>query len=410
MTIGVGVSTIEAELARMSSMAGGAEPITADEYRARMAKAVGLMTEQGVDALYLDTSANLFYFTGIKLRPSERLHGAILTRDGQIAYLSPAFEEPKTRTMLSVGDDIRVWEEHESPTELVIETIRSFGIETGVVAVDPATPFFTVDGLRKAGNRFDFTNAQAITAACRMVKSPVEIALLKQSNAIALEVHRSIARILYEGISTLEVRAFVESAYRKLGGYFQSGTGLFLFGDATAYPHGVPYTQYLKKGDMVLTDMGCELHGYRSDITRSYVYGDPTPRQREVWEVEQKAQAAVFDAAKLGVACEELDSTARRVLESRGFGPGYALPGLPHRTGHGIGVEVHEEAYIVRGSKQKLVPGMCFSNEPTIAIYGEFGIRLEDCMYMAEDGAHWFTNPALNVEDPFRYEMVAELS
>lgn len=401
MTAGVGVSTVEEELGKMSSMATDAKPIAAAEYRERIDKAVRLMNERGIDALYLDTSPNLFYFTGVKLRPSERLHGAVIARDGQLAYLSPAFEEPKTRTMLTIGDDVRVWEEHESPTDLVVETIRSLGIRSGTVAIDPATPFFTFDGLKGSSNRFEFTNAHPVTSACRMVKSDAEIVLLKQSNAIALAVHRAIARILHEGISTQEVRAFVERAYRKLGGQFQSGTGLFLFGDATAYPHGVSYTQYLKHGDMVLTDMGCELHGYRSDITRSYVFGEPTSRQREVWELEQKAQKAVFDTAKVGVACEELDFAARRILESGGFGPGYALPGLPHRTGHGIGVEVHEDAYIVKGSKQPLLPGMCFSNEPTIAIYGEFGVRLEDCVYMAEDGPHWFSDPAPSFDDPF---------
>jgi Xaa-Pro dipeptidase len=402
MTIGVGGSTFEAELARMKSMAEDAIPISTVEIEQRLAKAQRLMREQGIQALYLDTSTNLRYFTGIELKLTERLHGAVIPAEGEIAYLSPNFEEPKTRTLLRTGADIRVWEEHEDPTSLVIETVRSKGYESGTLAIDPATPFYTVDGMRKAGNSFTFANAASITGACRMVKSPAEIALMQIAMNITLEVHKAVAHCLVPGMTTTEVKGFLDVAHRRYGGL--GAGGAVQFGEATAYPHGVPYPQTLVEGDMVLVDTGCFVHGYRSDITRTYVFGDPTPRQREIWNLEQRAQQAGFDAAILGAPCEAVDAAARGVIAAGGFGPDYATPGLPHRTGHGIGLDVHEESFMVRGNKTPLVPGMCFSDEPTICIYGEFGIRLEDCIYMTEQGARWFTQPSHSVDDPFGYE------
>ena len=402
MTVGVGGSSFEAELARMTPQTQGVEPIGVPELQARVARAQALMRDAGVDALYLDTSTSLAYFTGIVLRPTERLHGAVVPAEGEVVYLSPAFEEPKTRECLRYGSDVRCWEEHEDPAALVVDTVRSLGHERGTVAIDPATPFFTVDAMRRAGNAFHFTSAGPITAGCRQFKSAAEVALMQRANDITLEVHRAAARALQPGITTTELAAFLQQAHARLG--MATSFGAAQFGEATAYPHGVPYPQILRDGDMVLIDMGGLLHGYRSDITRSYVFGTPTARQREIWDLEKRAQAAGFAAARPGALCEAVDDAARGTIEAAGFGPGYKTPGLPHRTGHGIGMDVHEEAYMVRGNKTPLLPGMCFSVEPTICIYGEFGIRLEDIAVMTDTGARWFTQPAHTVDDPFGVE------
>ena len=403
MTTGVGGSTAEAELSRMQPMRDGIAPIDDAERLRRIEKAQHLMREQGIDALYLDVSTNLFYFTGIRLRPSERLHGAIIPAKGDIIYLSPAFEEPKTRELIHFGSDVRCWEEHEDPTALVIDTLRSTGHNSGTLAIDPMTPFFTVDGLRRAGNAFTLANGASITGACRMVKTPAEIALIQHAMNITLEVHKAAARIMQEGITTTEVLAFLQQAHVKLGATL-TGSGIVLFGEPTAYPHGVPYPQTLRRGDMVLIDVGAEIEGYRSDITRSYVFGEPNARQRQIWELEKSAQLAAFAAAQLGAPCEAVDAAARGLIEAAGFGPGYATPGLPHRTGHGIGLDVHEEAYMVKGNHTPLAAGMCFSNEPMICIYGEFGVRLEDHIYMTASGPNWFTQPCHSVNDPFGYD------
>ena len=395
MTLGVGGSDFETELARMSPLTAGVEPIATDELQARVARAQALMRASGVDALYLDTSTNLAYFTGIDLRLTERLHGALIPANGGpanggpanggIIYLCPAFEEPKTRECMRFGTEVRGWEEHEDPTALVVETVRAMGIETGTLAVDPHAPFFTVDGFRRAGNALALQSAGPIVAACRQVKSPAEIALMQRANDITLEVHRAAARALRPGVTTTEVSDFVRRAHARLG--MPTSFGAVQFGEATAYPHGVPHPQTLADGDMVLVDIGGVLGGYRSDITRTYVFGEPNPRQREIWDLEHRAQAAGFAAAaRPGALCEDVDAGARGIIEAAGFGPGYKVPGLPHRTGHGIGMDVHEDAFMVKGNKTPLAPGMCFSVEPTICIYGEFGIRLEDIACMTATG------------------------
>lgn len=405
MTIGVGGSTMEAELESMSSMRDGVQPVSKDERLRRIEKAQRLMRAEGIQALYLDASTSLYYFTGMRLRASERLHGAVIPADGEIAYICPAFEEEKTRTMLEVGDDVRTWEEHEDPTALVVDTVRSLGRAHGTIAVDEATPFFTFDGLRRAGNAFEFVNGSLITAKCRMIKSPAEIALMQRAKDITLEVHKATARILCEGITTTQVADFIAAAHTRLGVDGPLSFCIVLFGEPTAYPHGVPYPQTLADGDMVLIDTGATMEGYHSDITRSYVFGEPNRRQREIWNLEKRAQAAAFTAAQPGATCESVDAAARAVIEGAGFGPGYAVPGLPHRTGHGIGLDVHEWTYLVKDNHTPLEPGMCFSNEPMICIYGEFGVRLEDHFHVTADGPRWFTEPCHSVDDPFGYEL-----
>jgi Xaa-Pro dipeptidase len=306
--------------------------------------------------------------------------------------------------MLTLGDKVAVWEEHEDPTALVTETLRSLGVARGAVGIDEATQFAAFDGLRRAGNSYEFINAARITGACRSIKSPRELALMQTAKNITLQVHKAAARILRDGITTTEVQRFIVDAHRRLGAEGDPPFNIVLFGEATAYPHGVPYAQTLKDGDMVLIDVGAPIDGYNSDITRSYVFGQPSPRQRQVWDLEKQAQAAGFAAARLGARCEDVDAAARGVIEAAGFGPGYATPGLPHRTGHGIGLDVHEVPYLVKGDKTVLAPGMTFSNEPMICIYGEFGVRLEDHFYMTEHGPRWFTQPAHSADDPFGYE------
>jgi Xaa-Pro dipeptidase len=388
MTIGVGGSTAEAELAAIENMRGDVPPIGVDERLQRVARAQAIMRGKGIDALYLDVSSSMTYFTGLKFRRTERMHSAILPARGEIVYVSPAFEVEKLKTM----------------TATVTETVRALGYPSGTIAVDEATPFFTFDGLRRAGNAYTFVNSIDVTAGCRMIKSEQELALMQTAKTITLQAHKAAARIMREGITTTEVQAFLTAAHRKLGSEGDPPFNAVLFGEATAYPHGVPYPQTLKEGDMILIDTGAPVDGYLSDITRSYVFGEPSRRQRDVWNLEKAAQAAGFAAARPGNRCEDIDAAARGVINGAGFGPGYATPGLPHRTGHGIGLDVHEWPYLVKGDKTVLRPGMTFSNEPTICIYGEFGVRLEDHMVITESGARWFTEPAHSVDDPFGLE------
>lgn len=397
----IGGSTIEQALASLSDMTAGAAPIGKDEHVLRIARAQARMREQGIGALYLGAGTNLTYFTGTRWHPSERMVGAILPATGALEYIAPAFEEGSIRDFMLVEGPVNTWHEHESPYQLLVDTLRRMAIK-GRIGIDESAPFFIVDGIKPLLDAAGFTmeNARTVTAYCRSRKSAAELALMQRAKDMTLAVHVAAASILQEGITTTEVEAFIDRAHRKVGAtgsYFV----IVLFGEATAYPHGVSYVQTLQAGDTVLIDTGCKLHNYISDITRTYVYGPISDRQRAVWNSEKTAQQAAFAAARLGVPCADVDAAARHALEADGFGPGYKLPGLPHRTGHGIGMDIHEWPYLVGSDTTPLDVGMCFSNEPMICVPGEFGIRLEDHFYMTPSGPKWFTEPSHSIDDPF---------
>lgn len=383
------MTSLDTALARFTPVE--AAPITDAELRTRIAGLQGRMQRAAISAVWLDASSSLAYFTGLSLGLSERIHGALIPARGDITYVSPTFEVPKLRTLLRLPGAIAQWEEDEDPFALIA------GLAGGTLAVDPLTPFRFVTGLMAAGAHV--VPAQPLIVAGRQIKSRAEIALIQTAMDASLEVHKAVHAGLRPGISTTEVSAFVNAAHRALG-----LDPLFVavqFGEATAYPHGVPYPQTLTQGDMVLVDLGGTLQDYRSDITRTYVFGTPTARQSALWYLEQRAQTAAFAAARIGAPCADVDAAARSTLTEAGYGPGYAVPGLPHRTGHGLGLDIHEEPYIVAGNSTLLAPGMCFSIEPMLCVYGECGVRLEDIVWMSEDGPRWFTAPATRPDDPF---------
>lgn len=397
----IGGTDKQAALDALGDMTAGAVPIALAEHRARIERAQAFMAAQGIDAVYLNAGSNLTYFTGTRWSPSERMVGAILPAQGGPVYIAPAFEESTIRDFMVVEGDIAVWDEHERPAVRLRTVLEQRGIGAGsVLAIDDGTPLFLFDAIRAATDGYTLRNAHPVTSHCRSRKSDAEIALIQRAMDMTMAVHVAAASILHEGITTQEVEEFIHLAHRKVGAsgsYFC----IVLFGAATAYPHGVSYVQTLQRGDTVLIDTGCKVHNYISDITRTYVFGEPSERQRFVWNAEKAAQRAAFDAAQPGVPCEEVDKAARRALEANGFGPGYKLPGLPHRTGHGIGLDIHEGPYLVGGETRALEPGMCFSNEPMICVPGEFGVRLEDHFYMTASGPKWFTQPAASLENPF---------
>ena len=402
---GIGGKTMDEALAALSDMTGGMVAISKEEHLQRIARAQAFMQAEGIAAVYLNAGTNMSYFTGTKWYASERMVGAILPARGALSYIAPAFEESTIRDFMLVEGAVHCWEEHESPYQLFIDVLAQIGIAPDAakpprIGICESAAFFIADGIRPLAAGYALENAKSVTAHCRTRKSKAEIALMQRVKDMTLEVHKAAASILVEGITTVEVAEFIARAHRKVGApgsYFC----IVLFGEATAYPHGVSYVQTLKRGDVVLIDTGCQVKGYISDITRTYVYGEITERQRFVWNAEKAAQLAAFNAAQLGVPCREVDAAARASLEANGFGPGYKLPGLPHRTGHGIGMDIHEWPYLVGSDSTPLDVGMCFSNEPMICIPGEFGVRHEDHFYMTEAGPKWFTEPAHSIDDPF---------
>ena len=376
---------------RLRRMTDNVVPITLDERRARIEKAQKLMREQHIDAMYLEPGSSMFYYTGMHWSTSERMFALVIPARGELAWICPKFEEERARELIQMGNDVRTWEEDESPYQRVAEVFRDRGIRAGTIGIEERVRFFLYDGIRLAAPALKFVTATPITAGGRMYKSPAEITLMQIANEITIAAYKATRDSMTEGMTQGEFANNCSAAFRALG----TSGGIFVsFGKYTAFPHGSSTPQRLKEGDVVLMDGGCTIEGYQSDITRTFVFGKATDRQRQIWDLERKAQDAAFAAAQVGATCESVDAAARQVIAAAGFGPGYRVPGLPHRTGHGIGMDGHEWTYFVRGNTTKLAPGMCFSDEPTIAIYGEFGIRLEDCLYITEDGPRFFSGPS----------------
>lgn len=363
-----------------------APPIADAELVARLLGLRERMRSAGVAAVWLDASSSLRYYTGLSIGLSERVHGALVLAD-RLVYVSPRFEVPKLETMIRVPGEILPWEEHEDPCAMILSRVP------GPLALDPATPFAFAARFGAA------VSAGPMIAAQRQIKSAAEIAIIQTAMEASWRVQKAVWQGLRTGISTVEVSQFVDAAHRASG-----LAPLFVavqFGEATAYPHGVPGAQVLAEGDMVLVDLGGILRGYRSDITRTYVFGAASARQKAIWQSEHRAHAAAFAAARIGAPCEAVDAAARAALMADGYGPGYEVPGLPHRTGHGLGLDIHEDPFIVRGNSTPLAPGMVFSIEPMLCVYGECGVRLEDIVHMTADGPRWFCPPAAQIEAPF---------
>ncbi|MGE3929618.1 MAG: M24 family metallopeptidase [Hyphomonadaceae bacterium] len=369
-------------------------PISVAERRQRLDSLRRIMDAEGVAAVLLGATASLRYFTGVAWHPSERFLGA-LVHAGGVDYVAPRFELEKVEQLISVPGEIITWEEEESPYRLIARRAPK-----GLLAIDDQVQLFTYRGLRREIDDAQLADAGPLINRLRSRKSAAEIALMQRAKDISLEVHRRAHAQLHAGQRASEVVRFIDEQHRALAGA-GSTFCIVSFGEDTSLPHGGEGDRALAEGDVVLIDTGTQLDGYNSDITRTYVFGEPSAEIRRVWDTEKAAQAAAFEAARLGAPCESVDDAARAVLAGAGFGPDYRLPGLPHRTGHGIGLDVHEAPNLVRGDKTALDVGMCFSNEPMIVIPGRFGVRLEDHFYMNETGAAWFTPPQASLDDPF---------
>lgn len=381
------------------NLAKDAKPIDQAERLARIAKAQGLMKAQNIRALLVESGSSLDYFTGIQWWRSERVTAALIPVDGPVMVITPHFEEPSVRESLGVPAEVHAWHEHENPFAKLVELLGQRGISDGAIMVESTTRFFIVDGLNKSSGALKIVNSDLVVKACRMIKSPAELKLMQIANDITLAAMRIVRGQIKLGMTQKDIGALMVKATRALGGQGDDG-GLVLLNEASAYPHGSHSPQTVRKGSVILLDFGCKVHGYQSDISRSFIFGTPNARQRKVWDTVKRGQELVMENAKIGLPVGRLDEIVRKYYESQGWGPDYQLPGLSHRTGHGIGMDGHEPAYLVRSDDTPLEAGMCFSNEPGLYIPGEFGIRLEDCWYMTETGPKLFTGLAKSIDDP----------
>jgi Xaa-Pro aminopeptidase len=375
-------------------------PISREERMTRIARARDLMQRNGIGSVLVESGPSLDYFTGIQWWRSERLTGVVIPAHGNPIIVTPFFERPSIEEMLLVPAEIRTWQEDEEPLTLVADFLRERGVANQPVGFEETNRFWIENRLKQQLPSASIVSANPVVRQLRMIKTPAEIALMQAANDIMLASMRYAGERTKEGMTGADIDALIAAAQERLGGVYDPG--LALIGEASAYPHGSKKPHAVKRGDIVLMDCTCSVHGYQADITRTFVFGaDPTPEQRKVFDQVHRGQQIAMAAAKIGAPAGSVDDAVRRTYESWGYGPGYKLPGTSHRTGHGIGMEVHEPVNLVHGETTPLAAGMCFSNEPGIYIPGKFGVRIEDCWHMTEAGPKFFTTPPPSIDRPF---------
>jgi Xaa-Pro dipeptidase len=404
-TSGALAAALTLPLDRLSAQAAAELPpisippaITTAERLQRIAKARTLMARHGIEAVIVEAGPSLDYFTGVQWWRSERLTAAVIPAHGDAIVVTPFFEKPSVAESLSIPAEIRTWNEDEEPLKLVADFLR--GKRATTIGFEETDRYFILDRLKQQLPAARIVSGNPVVRGCRMIKSPAELALMQAANDIMLASLRYAAERTREGMVPAEIDALIAAAHKKYGSAYDGG--LVLIGESSAYPHGSHKPQVVRRGEIVLMDCTSSVHGYQADITRTYVFGaDPTAEQRKLWDQVHRGQQIAIQTARVGLPAGAVDDAVRRTYESWGFGPGYRLPGLPHRTGHGIGMEVHEPVYLVHGETTPLAPGMCFSDEPGLYIPGKFGVRIEDCWHMTAAGPKFFTQPPPSIDRPF---------
>ena len=402
------VGTVIASGAALGNASGGSlasdkakpgipDPISSDERRARIAKAQELMGREGLSGILLEPGASMLYFTGLSWWRSERLVAVVLPAKGEMAIVAPAFEEPSIREQMELDAELRVWNEDENPFELV-KSVLVDRDGSGPLGLEATVRYFVVDGLKKAMRDRETKSADGVVYGCRMIKSDHELKLMQAANDITLAAYREIYPKVETGMEGSDISAMMREATRKFG--VEPTFAAALIGEASAYPHGSEKVHKVEEGQVILMDCGCDVHGYKSDISRTWVHGEANEEQLRVWNTVRKGQEVALETAKVGLPAGKVDAAVRKFYEAEGFGPGFQLPGLSHRLGHGIGMEVHEPINFVGNEDTRLAPGMCFSNEPGIYVPGKFGIRHEDCLYMTDEGPQLFTGLTPSIDDP----------
>jgi len=398
-------SSLPPSLARLKSRKSEATPITRDERHERQERARQLMQENSLDAILLMAGTSLQYFTGIRWWGGERTFALVLPAKGDAFYVCPAFEEGRAREQIANAPggekaEVWIWQEDESPYQLIAQGLKERGIATGKLGIEETVKFVFAEGIAKAASQTTIESATPVTAGCRMIKSANEIALMRLAAQVTLAAYEAAYHAVKDGMTQPQVEELVQQAHEQLG--FSGGADVQI-GEFSAFPHGSVTPQVVHEGTIVLMDGGCAVEGYQSDITRTYVLGKPSQKagdkMKSVFDIVLRAQSAALAAARPGAECGSVDAAARKVVTDGGYGPDYKY--FTHRLGHGMGMDGHEWPYLVRGNTTKLQPNMTTSNEPGIYIRGEFGIRIEDDMHITESGAELFTPQTVSLEQPF---------
>ncbi len=345
------------------------------DYAGRVARCRVTMERFGIDVLLASLGSELPYLTGYQAMPLERLTMAVIPRDGDATLVVPRLEAPRVERHDDVFE-VLAWGETENPIEIVGNLIGS----RNVAAIGDRTWAVFLLELQAALPATEFTSARDLTAALRLIKEPAEIDLLRRAAEAVDRVAARLATHHFAGKTERRLSREVIDMTREEG-CETVDFAIVASGPNGASPHHEPDERVIGPGDSVVIDFGGTVHGYHSDTTRTFHVGEPTADYREVYEVVRQAQAAGADAVQPGIEAQAVDAVARDIITAAGYGDYFI-----HRLGHGIGLDGHEDPYLVSGNTQSLEPGMAFSIEPGIYLPGRFGVRIEDIVICTDEG------------------------
>ena len=350
-------------------------------YGDRMAKAQELLAKLDFDLMALFPSSNMLYLSGFYDEPGERMLFLLVPREGNPVFLAPELYEQQIKQE-SPFQDVRIWKDSDDPMDLFQRTVADFAPADARVLVDDRMWAKFVLMLREALPKANFSLASQVMVPLRMQKTPDEIHCLQEAGAIADQAFEEIIRFKLAGMTELALATALEEAMKKRGAEKIVFETLVASGPNSTLPHHRAGRRRIEPGDVVVLDYGCRIRGYCSDITRTIVCKQPSKEIQAIYEVVERAQEKAVQAIRPGVKAEEIDRAAREEIAKAGYGERFI-----HRTGHGIGLDVHEEPYIVEGNHLELQKGMAFSVEPGIYLPGRFGIRIEDIVVVTQTGA-----------------------
>lgn len=384
------------QFAGLGGFCDGVSPIGPGEHADRRERARAQLRALGMQALIVEAGESLVYFTGVRWGRSERPLLWVLPVEGAPTFIGPSFEEATLRERIA-GASLRLWHEHERAYALVGQALAEARLGKPRLAVEPWTRMFVLEGLKRDVPTASLHDGGAVVRNCRMSKSPDELAILRRANEATKAALRAAADHTRDGMLEAELAALVRAAQEAAG--LTDTWALVLFGTNAAFPHGTQGALRLADGDLVLVDAGGALHGYRSDITRTWPFGQITRDASRAYDAVLAAQTAGLAEIRPGRPCGAADAAARAAIAAAGYGPDDKF--FTHRLGHGIGLETHEDPYLVRDNQLILTPGMTMSNEPGVYIPGQLGVRIEDIVAVTADGAEVFGPRAVSLERPF---------
>lgn len=363
--------------------------LTNDEFKLRIDKIQSLLKNYDLDGLLATLEVNFRYLFKSDAHISERLTAVILPKQGKPILITPLFEKQNMLTSTPLDEDqICTWEETEDPFILLASECKKLGLSDAKLSLTPYTPFTVFKRLQNSLPHVIFSDSYDVFRKARITKTEAELNLLRLAAKYSADaIETSIINHLSEGMTEQQLATKVSSELTNLSGE-PAQFAIVQFGEHTAIPHGMPTNKKLKNNNAVLIDAGTSIHGYNGDITNTTFFGKPSEEFLEIYGLVEEANEVGVQSARTNTSCEEVDRLTRTIIKLKGYGEYFN-----HRTGHGIGLEVHEDPYIVEGNRNFLELNQVHSVEPGIYLVNKFGVRIEDDVIVGKDSGIRATNP-----------------